>query len=400
LGVAEESPADAAEEEEVAAIEGEESAPTETEPAEDDVGVAEESPVDAADEEEAVEEAAAAVESITGEETPEEAETPAEEVVRSTKVGSLEGMQGGGFPELADMDITDPMYTRTLARLYEEQGHYKEALTTYGMILKENPDDEDIQQKITEMEQLQSFQQEFAGDDSTLGALLSEEEPQAVAEEADVPEEEVVRDEPVAADEPDLEEETAAQVDVSEGETESGPDLLDVTEDAEVEEPGIAEPAAGADDFDLESELKESLIEEPPGSPEESVLGEETPAAPLVEEASADLVEPVEEAPEAGEADGPEAAAGTGPEDYLSDLDDIASDLEETPGDETVPDVAAPEEASAPQPQESSPPPDPTPAEVADEQAEAPTPEKEQTIRRLEGLLDRVRGKSQEGESS
>lgn len=295
--------------------------------------------------------------------TAEDLEGPEDEARAEKPAGRMSGphsLQEGPFPDLAEMDISDPMYTRTLARLYEEQGHSQEALTTYRMVLKENPRDEDIRRKVEELERAQRSQRQPSGSGPGFEPSPPEKERPPAPPEAALSREE---------------------------EAGSDRDLLDVSEDLDVEIEAPPEPPASPGPSDFESELARAQaktefgVEEVSPSDEEAALPspeaeEKTPAG------LEDLLGPEEEFLPEERPDEKRAASGEpvpGGVDWLADLDEVASDLEVEP--------AGPERGRGP----SAPPPPRAPAATSPRESD---PSKENAIRGLEGLLERVRTKS------
>jgi tetratricopeptide (TPR) repeat protein len=281
-------------------------------------------------------------------------------------------LESSPFPELAGMEMSDPQYTPTLARLYEGQGNLKAALVTYRMVLKDKPDDKTIPVKIQELEQAIAFEQELAESGVQVDSVSSVEE-----ESAQESEEAVLDDgEPDPALELlDLEEKGVAD-DASPG---AGPALEDIAGDRE---PSPAEPETGSVDADGPAEVPtgfaEAVPEEEPFPGElEDLLVSEAESPPESESP----LPPLEDELETSEADS------------LTDLDDVASDADEEPdalaADPVVADPVGAVEQEAPPPEET--------------RAESPPASgsgQEATIERLEGLLDRIRAKPKEGEDS
>lgn len=252
------------------------------------------------------------------------------------RVGRLQTFRESPFPELADVDISDPTFTRTLARLHEEQGRYQQALTTYRMILKENPDDETIRQKVKELEKGPEGKGSLSGSGSTASASLSEEKAETALERG--------------------------------GAREAGPDfgsdLLNVSADIDVKSWASPEPTPTG--------------EAPKGD------GPSTRSVPAGGEGARseieDLVKP-----------GGESVGGAG-EDWVAKLDDIAADRGDEP---TVPPAVRFEEVPPPgEPARPASFPGPAagaPSEPARESGSQP----EETIRRLEEMLERIRARKE-----
>ena len=89
----------------------------------------------------------------------EEAEEIEPVVIEEPVAGSYVG---------AEEDVAPP--TRTSARIYEQQGHYEEALKVYRQLLTRNPDDGELRAKIKELES-RSPEPVVSGDSATIGVL-------------------------------------------------------------------------------------------------------------------------------------------------------------------------------------------------------------------------------------
>ncbi len=343
-------------------------------------------------------------------------------------------LESSPFPELAGMEMSDPQYTPTLARLYEGQGNLKAALVTYRMVLKDKPDDKTIPVKIQELEQAIAFEQELAESGVEVDSPVPEKEESAresadekpdeeepdfassgvqvdsvssVEEESAQESEEAVLDdgEPDPALELlDLEEKGVAD-DASPG---AGPALEDIAGDRE---PSPAEPETGSVDADGPAEVPTGFAEAVP---------EEEPFPGELEDL---LVSEAESPPESESPPPPlEDELETSEADWLTDLDDVASDADEEPdalaADPVADPVGAVEQEAPPPPAAPAPSEEPAlhasePAMKASPPAPAPPSEEtrvesspasesgqEATIERLEGLLDRIRAKPKEGEDS
>jgi tetratricopeptide (TPR) repeat protein len=329
----------------------------------------------------------------SSEEDPEKkARIAAENQALTGRLGELEAFQGMQFPELADMDLSDPQYTRKLAGLFEGHGYYKDAMISYQMALKENPDDEAIQQKIAELKQLQGFRERESETGLDLDALLSQEELQAT-----VP------------DDGETEEQTT---DLGTGPEGDGAEV-------EAEEPPSTETVDISQSSDFDRELSRAMSEG-----DEAQEGEgDLPTEPADGAAIADALPAEESLPVEEPEDLPVPEEDLGGEEVLATMEDSLADSEngQLPGPENVTidlseppgePVAAPVDdiddgmanlsLDEPVPAESSPEPgEEAPAESVPESTSAATdPHKQETIHRLEGLLDRVRSKSDKDEKN
>ncbi len=108
-------------------------------------------------------------------EVPATVEAPSEE--ESAAKSPMETVsEESPFTELADMDESEPLDTRTLARLYEEQGRHGDALATYKKILEDSPDDDEIRNKVEELVQLQGIREKMEESVVSVDSLIAEEE--------------------------------------------------------------------------------------------------------------------------------------------------------------------------------------------------------------------------------
>ena len=191
----------------------------------------------------------------------------------------------------------------------------------------------------------------------------------------------------------------APEEESAERETDAGPDLLGVSADVGVEAPGLPEPSPVPDSPGFEGELEKALLEEEPGGPERESVPEDVSSPDVLstemDEHPAeveDLLKAEEESPlEEGAAELEASVAGS-EEDWLADLDDVGSNLGEELGGPDDLSAAGPEEAPAPM-EEAFTAPGPA-AEVPEKALPRSAGGKEETIRRLEGLLDRVKARS------
>ena len=355
-------------------------------------------------------------------------EEPAEEPSPEAEVPVA--LESSPFPQFAGMEMSDPQYTTTLARLYEEQGNLKAALVTYRMVLKDKPDDETIPLKIEELEQAIAFEQEFSESGVEIDSPVPEKEEsgqESVDEKPDEEESDFASSEVPVDSVSSVEEESAQESEeavLDDGEPDPAMELLDLEEKGVADdaspgagpavediagdrEPSPAEPETGSADADGPAEVPtgfaEAVPEEEPSPGElEDLLVSEAESPPESESP----LPPLEDELETSEAD------------WLTDLDDVASDADEEPDALAADPVAdpvgaveqeAPPPPAAPAPSEepafhasepavkASPPAPAPPEETRAESPPASESGQEATIERLEGLLDRIRSKPKEG---